>query len=82
MKSSYKEYLEQQRRRLGRADCPYCGARHYWRRIDRQKLEKDGETRISCKCGEIYWVVMNIDRAGTHIRANRKGSDVLRGNGA
>lgn len=72
MRNSYKDFKEQERKRLGRADCPYCGARHYWRRIDRQKLAGDGEVRLSCRCGGFYWVVMNLDGAGTHIRANRR----------
>ena len=76
MKNTYKEYKEQERRRFGSADCPYCGARHFWQRLDRWKLARDNETRITCrKCGEFYWVTMNADGNGTHIRANRKGRE-------
>lgn len=54
------------------ASCPYCGTRHFWKRPDRKEIQEKGEVRIDCRCGEHYWVVMNKDGRGSHIRANRR----------
>lgn len=59
-------------RELKRTRCPECNARHFWTRPDRKELHEKGELRIDCQCGEHYWVVINKDGRGTHIRANRR----------
>ena len=69
--SSYASWMEADRE-LKRTRCPVCDARHYWTRPDRTELEEKGELRIDCQCGEHYWVVMNKDGRGSHIRANRR----------
>lgn len=69
--SSYQRWKENDRE-LKRTRCPACDARHFWTRPDRKELQKKGEVRIDCQCGEYYWVVINKDGRGTHIRANRR----------
>ncbi len=69
--SSYVRWMEADRE-LKRTRCPVCDARHYWTRPDRKELQEKGEVRIDCQCGEHYWVVMNKDGRGSHIRANRR----------
>lgn len=69
--SSYASWMEADRE-LKRTRCPACDARHYWTRPDRKELQEKGEVRIDCQCGEHYWVVMNKDGIGSHIRANRR----------
>lgn len=49
-----------------------CNARHYWTRPDRKALAENKELQIDCQCGQRYWVVMNKDGKGTHIRTNRR----------
>lgn len=72
MGSSYASWMEADRE-LKRTRCPLCDARHFWTRPDRKELQEKGELQINCQCGEHYWVVMNRDGRGTHIRANRRG---------
>lgn len=69
--SSYASWMEADRE-LKRTRCPVCDARHFWTRPDRKELHEKGELRIDCQCGEHYWVVINKDGRGTHIRANRR----------
>lgn len=59
-------------RELKRIRCPECNTKHFWTRPDRKELQEKGEVRIDCQCGEHYWVVMNKDGRGSHIRANRR----------
>ena len=73
MRNRYKEYLAEERKRFGTVICPYCGQRHFWKRRDKWKLRRDNEAQIDCsKCGDRYWIMMNADGVGVHIRANRK----------
>ena len=69
-----KDIQKKERERFGRAECPYCNQRHFWKRNDKWNLLKTGQLDVICRrCGEMYWVVLNVDGIGTHIRANRKG---------
>ena len=73
MRNRYKEYLAEERRQFGTVICPYCGQRHFWKRRDKWKLRRDNETQIDCsRCGDRYWIMMNADGEGVHIRANRR----------
>lgn len=69
--SSYASWMEADRESK-RTRCPVCDARHFWTRPDRKELQEKGEVRIDCQCGKHYWVVINKDGRGTHIRANRR----------
>lgn len=69
--NSYQRWKENDTE-LKRTRCPMCDARHYWTRPDRKELQERGELQINCQCGEQYWVVINKDGRGTHIRTNRR----------
>ena len=73
IKTGRKDIQKDERERFGRASCPYCGQRHFWKRRDKWKLRRDNETQVDCsKCGDRYWIMMNADGIGVHIRANRR----------
>lgn len=74
LKEDKKEYrVYRERKRYARINCPYCDVRHYWTRTDKWKLRKEGGAQIICpKCGGSYWILLNADGVGTHIRAKRR----------
>ena len=72
IKTGCKDIQKDERERFGRARCPYCDQRHFWKRNDKWQLLKYGQINVWCRrCGESYWIVLNVDGVGTHIRAKR-----------
>lgn len=73
IKTGCKDIQKDERERFGRARCPYCDQRHFWKRNDKWQLLKYGQINVWCRrCGESYWIVLNVGGVGTHIRANRR----------
>lgn len=76
IKTGCKDIQRDERERFGRATCPYCNQRHFWKRNDKWQLLKNGQVSVWCRrCEKTYWIILNVDGIGTHIRAKREEND-------